>query len=187
MRQIQESGLARLNTHMVAHDTGVITAFRKAYSLKENKQRNRSLASFLSSYGYGLTEVSGIYVEDYGTSEATEVSEDVYFVVDLEDSGNLEEDLRYLGEKFDQDSILFIPRPADMSILWGTNDAEFPGFGKKVSFNHRGMGKSGEFMTKVKGRPFIFESFNREIIKPEGYLGKWAMSETMKKNWRDLE
>ena len=57
----------------------------------------------------------------YGTDKAKEVGEHTYFIVDSEDTGNLEKDLRSLGEEFDQDSILFIPKGGEKSTLFGTN------------------------------------------------------------------
>ncbi len=182
-----ESSLSRLTSHMVEHDTGTITAFRSSYTYKENLQRNKQLLAKLFSLGYNVTSVQGVYVEDYGTKDAKEVGEHVFFVVDVKDKGRLEDDLRFLGEEYEQDSVLFIPKPGNESYLWGTNDAEFPGYGKVVKFSHRGMGTSGQFMTKIRGRPFIFESVLKEHKSPDGYLGRMATNAYTKMNWHDIE
>jgi hypothetical protein len=177
MRIIQESSLSRILTHMLSHDCGTISAFRGEYSLKVNLQRSHNLMAKLLSLDYGVTEINGVYIENFGESDAKEVKEKAFFVVDLKDKGHLEKDLRHLGEKFDQDSILFIPKPGDESYLWGTNHvSEFPGYGKFEHFAHRGMGSSGQFMTKIRNKPFVYESVSREISNPNGYLGKWAVS-----------
>lgn len=202
-QNLNESSLSRVVHHMSNHDCGTITAFRskegcgeandKPYSLQDNKKRNRQLYAKLESLGYGVTEVDGAYIENFGKPNAVEVKEDVYFVVDLKDTGNLEKDLRRLGEEFDQDSILFIPK-GEMGILIGTNQcSDFPGYGKKMPFSSRSFGKPGEFMTKVRNRPFMFEDSFLEKPCNENYysvaniMGKWAISRAAKMDWRKME
>lgn len=201
---LKESGLSRLVYHMEMHDCGTITAFRSKegcglpedlpYALQDNKKRNAQLKAKLEMMGYGTTAVKGAYIENYGTPEAIEVREDVFFVVDLQDKGNLEADLRRLGEEYMQDSILFIPRGGRGSILIGTNHcSDYPGYGRTMQFNDRQMGKGGQFMTKVNGRPFIFEANLLEQIGNHNYysvannMGKWAMKTIANKDWKDIE
>ena len=202
---LKESGLSRLATHMENHDCGTITAFRskegcagpedQSYTNQDNKKRNRQLQANLQSLGYGVTAVDGAYIENFNTPDAKEVKEDVFFVVDLKDRGRLESDLKVLGEQYDQDSILYIPRGGKGSVLIGTNKCEnaYPGYGKKISFNDRKLGGKGEFMTKVSGRPFIFESDLLEQVCPNNYyedaniMGKWATKEITKRNWKDID
>lgn len=201
--RLNETSLSRVVYHMENHDCGTITAFRsregcggpdeREYSYEENKKRNRQLYAILETMGYGVTEVDGAYIENFGTQDATEVTEDVYFVVDLKDRGTLERDLRALGERFDQDSIMFIPK-GEMGILIGTNHcSDFPGYGKKMQFSKRTFGKVGEFMTKVKNRPFIFEDTFMEKKCNENYysvaniMGKWAIKNVAQKDWRNIE
>jgi hypothetical protein len=200
---INESSLSRVVHHMANHDCGTITAHRskegcggpddKPYSKEDNKKRNRQLYAILESLGYGVTEVDGAYIENFGTPDAVEVKEDVYFVVDLKDKGNLEKDLRKLGEEFDQDSILFIPK-GQMGMLIGTNHcSNYPGYGKSMAFSSRSFGKPGEFMTKVRNRPFIFEDSFLEKPCNENYysvaniMGKWAITTITKKDWREIQ
>ena len=93
-----------------------------------------------------------------------------------------------------QDSILFIPRGGAGSILIGTNHcSDYPGYGRTMQFNDRQMGKGGQFMTKVNGRPFIFEANLLEQVGNHNYysvannMGKWAMKTIANKNWKDIE
>ena len=202
-KNINESSLSRVVHHMVDHDCGTVTAHRakegcggpddKSYSREDNKKRNRQLYAILESLGYGVTEVDGAYIENFGKPTAIEVTEDVYFVVDLKDTGNLEKNLTRLGEQFDQDSIMFIPK-GKMGILIGTNQcSDFPGYGKKMPFSSRSFGKPGEFMTKVRNRPFIFEDSFLEKPCNENYysvaniMGKWGISHAAKMDWRKIE
>lgn len=200
---INETSLSRVVHHMEKHDCGTITAHRakegcggpddKPYSREDNKKRNRKLYAILEKLGYGVTEVDGTYIENFGKPNAVEVKEDVYFVVDLKDTGNLERDLRRLGEEFDQDTILFIPK-GKMGMLIGTNHcADIPGYGKKMPFSSRSFGKPAEFMTKVRNRPFVFENefinktCNENYYSVANIMGKWAITNTANKNWRDIE
>ena len=98
---INESSLSRLRQHMLEHDTGTITAFRDAedcgngpnITKKQNKARNKILLANLRKEGYSVTKVKGGYIENYGTKDAKEVGEEVFFVVDINDKGNLKNKL----------------------------------------------------------------------------------------------
>lgn len=201
---LNESSLSRLWRHMQEHDTGTITAYRseeiddddkvvKTYSNKENEGRNRILLSKLRSK-YNITKVKGAYIENYGSVRAKEVGESVLFVVDNAERGNLEKVLRKLGQEFNQDSILFIPKGTNKGILWGTKKDEFsnkdaPEFGSKYVFSKAVWGKEGEFMTKVRGRPFLFTESFREIPKIGGYganLSIHLMSKLNASDWRKI-
>ena len=177
-RELFESSLSRLWRHNEAHDCGALTAFRKYNNCgykdgkpcpsentpielthKENQKRNLALAADLKSKGYNITKIMGTYPE--GGKTVTEVS---YFVVDADDKGTLEKDLKKLGEKYNQDSILFIPKGAikneTKAYLVGTNKCcnNWLGYGKKEIFNKGKMGYSSPIYTsKINGRPFIFE------------------------------
>ena len=194
---INESSLSRLWKHNKEHDAGALTAFRKGpecgdgeeYTKKQNAQRNKSLLAKLKTKGYGVTKLHGSYPE--GGKTTKEIS---YFVVDLDDTGKLEKDLRKLGQEFEQDSILFIPKGAiagdAKAYLIGTNrcDNNWLGFGKKEVFNRGRMGYDSPIYTsKVNGRPFIFESVGETIESPQTGYGHWAMNLIAEKNWQDIE
>ena len=192
-KYINESSLSRLYRHMQEHDAGTITAYRsqefdkkdtnnivKTYTKNDNKQRNKALLAKLIGK-YGVTRVKGAYIENYGTSNAKEVGEAVFFVVDINDTGNLEKDLRKLGQLFNQDSILFIPKGTNSATLIGTKKDEFsdefayPNFGQKIKMGNAIWGKEGEFMTKKNGRPFLFGDSALEI-EIKGFFSRWGLS-----------
>lgn len=195
--KLDESGLSRVWTHMQKHESGTVTAFRSAsecnsgdkYSRADNRKRNKSLQSKLQRLGYGITKVKGSYIENYDTPDAIEVGEDVFYVVDLKNTGNLKKDLQKLGEEFEQDSILFIPKGGESSVLIGTNKCPngYPGYKKTIKFNEKVLGKDGEFFTRVNGRPFVFESVGNFIPEPSGMMGKWACKVISERNWEDIE
>lgn len=178
MQSIDESGLSRIMRHTDDHETGAITAYRGKLSKTENQKRNRKLIAQLMLKGYGVTPIKGSYIENYGTPEAKEVGEETYFVVDLKNKGNLEKDLTELGFEYEQDSILVIPKGGQGAYLIGTNDAKYPGKGKKAKLGDRNLGQEGQegqFVSKVKGRPFIFKEALKEYQGPDGAMGKSAV------------
>ena len=124
---IVESGLSRLTHWMDLYDCGTITAFRGEYTKAENLKRNKSLQAKLLSKNYNITVVKGAYIENMGTPKEKEVKEDTFFVVDAKERGTLKEDLKKFGEEFDQDSVLFIPKGGQTSLLIGTSKMKIIG------------------------------------------------------------
>jgi hypothetical protein len=182
-----ESSLSRVYKHSKEHDIGTITAFRDKHTKAENKQRNKSLKVKLLHMGYGVTAVKGTYIEKYNSPEAVEVSEDVFLVVDLKDSGRLVRDLKALGANFDQDSILYIKKGGTSGELIGTNADGYPGLNKKIVLKGALFGASGEFFTKVNGRPFTLKE---EVVSNDapakGWHRNYAISKMSKQHWSEL-
>lgn len=169
---INESSLSRIYRHTKEHDSGTISAFRsrrdcdrgESYTQRENNQRSYVLKNKLLSLGYGVTKTSVVFIENYGTPEATEIEEISYLVVDINDKGTLKEDLIELGRYFDQDSITF-SNASDEYYLISTNTCPngYPGKGTIGVEKRIGVpvfGKSGETYSKINGRPFVFEPVN---------------------------
>jgi hypothetical protein len=166
--QINEAGagLSRAYSHMQNYDSGIITAFRYAkmcgggpvYPKSENMKRNADLLKDLKSLGYGVISVKGSYIENYGSDNEHEVGENSFFVFNLKDN-DLLQDLKTLGKKYEQDSILYIPKGGNSAELHGTNDCpeRYPAGDEIVKFDTRGLGSAGEFFTKLNGKPFVFK------------------------------
>lgn len=171
---LTESGLSRLYRATQKHDFGTITAYRYApecgtgepYSYRQNQQRNASLLAKLRSLGYGVTSIKGSYIENYNSPNAREVGENSFIVIDIQDKGTLRDDLLRLGEEFEQDSIIYGPAGGIGSLI-GTNHCEggYPGYHNEAPQGMAIFGKSGEFMSRVKGRPFVFA----ESTEPTAY------------------
>ena len=183
---INESSLSRVYRHILKYDSGVITAFRNSrncgegeiYTKNENLQRNKILTAKLMRKGYSLTRVNGEYIENYGSNNEKIVGETSYIVIDINDIGNLRKDLVKLGKMFEQDSILFIEKGGKNGYLIGTNKCEdgYPGYNVVKELKHPLFGKSGEFQTRVNGRPFIMKQKDiKEFKGPQNVMGKWAM------------
>lgn len=195
-KNIRESSLSRLWSHNENHDCGAMTAFRRAedcgegrvFSKKENQQRNSSLSAKLLSKGYGVTSIQGRYPE--GGSVGKEES---FFIADLHDSGNLETDLIKLGEEFEQDSILFVPKGSiqnkSKAYLIGTNKCpnNWLPYGQREFFENGKLGYESPIYTSyVNGRPFIFENVLKEYTPPNTGFGMWSLHLASKKQWKDL-
>ncbi len=194
---LQESSLSRLWRHNEKHDCGAMTAFRVAaecgggekYSKSDNAKRNKSLLAKIKSKGYGATTLKGRYPE--GGKSVTEIS---YFIVDLEDGGNLENDMKKFGEDFEQDSVLFVPKGAiqnkSKAHLIGTNHCKnnWLGYHKTETFNKGKMGYDSPIYTSyVNGRPFIFEEVGDEILNPGNGMGWWSLHSVADKHWSKIE
>lgn len=194
---LNESSLSRVWKHNEKHDCAALTAFRKArgcgqgeiYTKEENNKRNRSLLSKLKVKGYGVTSLKGVYPEGGQTGK-----EESFFVVDLNDSNNLLSDVKRLGEEFEQDSILFIPKGSlgnkSKAFLIGTNHCQdnWLGYGSKEVFNKGKIGYASPIYTsKVNGRPFIFEDVGREICDPGNGTGWWSLNIVSNKHWTELK
>ena len=98
-----------------------------------------------------------------------------------------------MGEEFEQDSIIF-GNAGKSGVLIGTNKCPdgYPGYGKKLPQGGAIFGEKGEFMSRVKGRPFIFADKNiKESIEtyglkkyPTELRGTVAIS---KLHWSEIE
>ena len=174
---LTESGLSRLYQHMMEHDSAIISAFRNEYPKKENYERSRELKAQLLSSGYGVTKVDGSYIENFETPEAIEVSELSYFVSNRKGNQEFVNDIARLGEQYEQDSVLIIPEGGKDAYLLGTRaDNDFPPMGQQIRVGNVKMGDEAEFMSRVKGRPFVFaDEPVLEVYDDLSRNTKWAV------------
>lgn len=182
---LNESSLSRIWRHVQDHQAGAISGYRDGNSKSENRRNNQEISAFLRSRGYSVTGVQGNYIENFGSDNQKEVGEPSFFVVDIADKGTLERDLRALGERFDQDSILVVPQGGKNAYLVGTSkrDDAFPDYGQKVKVGSGRFGKvAGQFLSRIRGREFTFES----VDDPQTINGKWAMSKIAEQVESDL-
>jgi len=196
-QNINESSLSRLWSHNNDHDCAALTAFRVAtdcgkggeYSHKDNQNRNKSLKAKLLSLGYGVTVLKGRYPE--GGETAIEIS---FFVVNLNDRKDFFKIISKLGENFEQDSVLLIPKGSinndAKAYLYGTNHCSnnWLGYHKKEVFAKGKLGRVSKIYTSYVGkRPFIFEEIGEECILPSSGMGRWMMNIIAEKDWKELE
>lgn len=182
---IQESSLSRIHQHVSEHDCAIITAFRgdpadhgncvhdapatyqgeNLKTLDINKLNNRDLKAVLLKLGFGVTAVDGTFVENFDTPDAVEVKEDSLFVVNLNDDPSFYDQIKLLGKKYCQDSVLIVPQGGKDVKLYGTNNSQFPGLDQEIPVGNMKYGRSAEFMTKIRNRPIStnegLETYNK--------------------------
>lgn len=181
-----ESSLSRLWRKLDKHDIGIISAHRGNNTKPENRKRSTELKAALLRKGYSVTSVKGSYIENLGSKDEKEVGELSYFVADHEDTGNLKRDLKKLGEKFDQDSILFKEKGKDAQLI-GTSrrDNAYPGYNKVEKIGKAKFGNSmGQFFSRVRGRKFAFEGIEEEKI-PDHRAGLRGLHVLADKVWSE--
>ena len=180
---INEAGLARVRQDMLDYDTAFITAFRGDINDKSmcvytppseeelserakrgkrsasNRKNNRELRSFLLDRGYGVKNVQGSYIENFGSIDPKkvprEVKESSFFVVNLNDDPDFLEEIVNLGKRFCQDSVILVPK-AEEGYLYGTNKP-YPGLDVAVAVGAFMGGETAEFMSRIGGRPFTLK------------------------------
>jgi hypothetical protein len=170
---LNESSVKRVYNHLIKHDCAIITSYRKSLTncldnddemeyvnIRTNKNRNRHLKSTLLYLGYGVTKVKGTYVENFAQQNSIEVNEESFFVVNMKNDPDFIYNMTKLGELFCQDSVMIIERGGDNNYLIGTNNSEYPGYGNIEKLGEFKPDVEAEFMTRVGGRPFSFESFD---------------------------
>jgi len=198
---INEAGLSKIRQDMLDHDTAFITAFRGDINDKSmcvysppseeelserskqgkrgesNKRNNKELSAFLLSQGYGVKNVQGSYIENFGSVDPDkvprEVKENSFFVVNLKDDPHFLEEIINLGKRFCQDSVILVPKGGE-GYLYGTNKT-YPGLDQKETVGKFMGGETGEFMSRIGGRPFVMKE-DEETKTYEDLPGKQRQS-----------
>ena len=176
---LQEATLSGISELVQTYDYGVISAEREGedcgmgrkYSRGENRRRTAMLKKELDLRGYSITKIEGfMQKQDDDDEEGNDIkrsepvmkevfTEDSFFVVDMDMTGNLERDIIRLGERFEQDTVIF-GEAGGPAYLIGTNDCPGePDRGERFSIGHFRGGRSGAYFSKVRNRPFVFEDF----------------------------
>ena len=181
---INEAGLNKIRQDMSDYDTAFITAFRGDYDdtsmcvyvppseeeLNErdkmgkrgvrNKRNNRELSAFLLSQGYGVKNIQGSYIENFGSVDPEKVPREVkeasFFVTNLNNDPEFAEQIINLGKRFCQDSVIIVPK-GEEGYLYGTNKGKYPGLDNKETVGKFAGGETGEFMSRINSRPFVMK------------------------------
>ena len=159
---VYEGGLSRVLQH-TKNPFAIITAFRKNYSLKQNRQRNNKLESDLKKNRAGGIKLIGHWkegpngmeyedAEKQGLLEA--VTEESYFIpkpndIEYEDFETL---ILGLTKKYKQDAAVISDGKAVYELF---NTGRKKEIGTKVTFS-----KMGEIYSQMRGQPsrtFMFE------------------------------
>ena len=158
---LEESSLSRVYKHMEKSDVGIISASRdkdkdgNSFTYKDNQKRTEQLLKELRNRGYGPTKLRGHFEEEDPTDKKKKikVKETAFFVVG-KDGRDLLKDLKTLGKKFDQDSILHKAK-GKKAVVAGTR-AGISDF-TVGNFNVPKLGQEFDALSKIGGRTFIFK------------------------------
>ena len=181
---INEAGLNKIRQDMLDHDTAFITAFRGDINDKSmcvyvppseeelserdkmgkrgesNKRNNKELSAFLLSQGYGVKNVQGSYIENFGSIDPEKVPREVkeasFFVTNLKDDPHFFEEIINLGKRYCQDSVILVPK-GEEGYIYGTNKGKYPGLDQEETVGKFMGGETGEFMSRIGGRPFVMK------------------------------
>ena len=173
---IVESSLNRLIGWIENNEIALITAYRgkkeniknpnltkqddknegDSYSRKENRERNRELSATLLRLGYGVTKISGVYVENFGTPNERLADEESYLVVNKDNDVNFFNNIFKLSEYYNQDCFCYKAKNDDVAYNVGTNNADYPGYGNRERNGRFVIGVKNEFMSRLGNKGFAF-------------------------------
>lgn len=160
MQTLNESSLSRLQSKTVDHDCATMSAFRGDRQKAVNKTNSAAMKKALEAAGYSVTAIRGSFIENAGTDNEKKVSEDSFFVQNVKDDPDFVRVVTQLGHKYDQDSVLFIPKGGKGAYLVGTTKraGADPSFGQKMKVGDASFGKiTGDYFSSVGGRSFEFK------------------------------
>lgn len=126
------------------------------YNRRENKARNRELSATLLRLGYGVTKISGVYVENFGMPNSRLSEEESFLVVNRNDDVNFYKNIFKLSEYYNQDCFCYKAKGDNIGYNVGTNGAEYPGYGEESRNGKFVSGVKNEFMSRLKNNGFAF-------------------------------
>ena len=158
-----ESSLSRMTEYALNRNMAIITAHRAEYSQSENNERNKNLERDIRERGYGFVKGTGRYKESAGTPDERWVNENVFILGGHkhEDDGKLLSDVKELGKKYNQDSILHKPHDSPQATVHYLKDFGDTRDGDAFLVGQFSADKIPEYHTTIlkgshKRRPFAF-------------------------------
>lgn len=162
------------NNWIKNYEVALITAFRSekenisertkndnkkvgdTYTNAENRERNRELSASLLRMGYGITKISGVYIENFGMPNSRIADEESFLVVNKNDDQNFYDTIFKLSEYDNQDFFCYKPKGEEVAYNVGTNGCHYPGYGQKDCNGKFVHGVKTEFMNRLKKRGFAY-------------------------------
>lgn len=188
MTTLTEASLVRLFQHTESRNVAILSAFRGRYTKSENLARSSKLEAEIRAAGYGFYKIEGRYIEGFGSEQSKEVKERAIFVIGKlgDDKGALKGLVKKLGAKYNQDSVLFKPFDGKKAVLIGTqakdedgNPVQFPGLNVEYPVGEFKPMKVSQFYSKMKGKPFVFESFEQADTWSTAYAKYLQLKQTL--------
>lgn len=153
------------------------------YTTSEKQDRNRDLDSTLLRLGYGVTKISGNYIENYKDDNEREVPDEAsFFVVNLHDDPNFYNNIFKLSEYYNQNCFIYKPKNRDIAYSVGTNTANNPGYNRKknvgkfrIDVVSQELSRYGNFNTRKNAR------INNQKNQTPITLDEWSKLQVMTK------
>ena len=136
------------------------------YTHKENRERNRELGAALLRLGYGITKISGVYVENFGQPNSRLSNEETFLVVNKNNDPDFYNNIFKLSEYYNQDCFCYKAKEDNVGYNIGTNGADYPGYDNKDRNGKFVVGVKNEFMSRLRNKGFAFTDNNPETLEP---------------------
>jgi hypothetical protein len=152
--ELTEASLGRIFQHVQGDDSfAVISAFRDANSPAENNKQHKALKAAIKARNLGFFEMRGVGQEEDG-GESVEKT-----VMIPKMSKQL---AMKLGKDFDQFAVLYKGPETGNKVVMIEMDGR-----KETKLGEFKPQKMGQFYSKVKGRPFVFESMPQDWFEAQ--------------------
>lgn len=152
----------------------IITAFRGEYTLKQNINRNKDLASKIKKEGYGYFYLDGHWIENEGQENEIDVAEKSIFIIgDENDNGKLLGLVKKWNKEYNQDACIFkADNSKEVELIFQD--------GKREKVGQFKPNVVSQAYSKIKGgRTFIFEGASNSA---DNWISKLAYSKKGKTN-----
>ncbi len=126
---------------------GIITAFRKGNKPEINNKNNEKLEHIIRSWGYGFIVLKGYGNERDKEGNVKQVIEWSFWV-----NGITKEQIIKAGKKFEQDFVLYAGPDTGGKVTGIDLGDEI-----ETDLGEFHPMKIGQFYSKIKGKPFVFE------------------------------
>lgn len=152
-RDLNEASLSRIKRHIDKLDSWSIqTAYRGEKTRKENRERMKKFEQQLKSRGYGFIKLQGVgQEEDPKTGEIEQAKEISLFIM-----GISYEDASKFAKMYEQTGFVYSGPETDGRIILYFQSGG--GWKTDAVMNKFKAGRIADFYSKIKGRPFVFES-----------------------------
>lgn len=172
--RLTESSLTRILKKVTDSECVTISAFCGEYTTAENKARSKEMAAALSKLGYSFTQIVGNYEEAASKGKEKKTDKELSFFVQNINDDKFKDNLKKLSIKFEQDSVLLIPKGAKGAYLIGTRKAknkeeadQYIKYNEKVTVCDISLANiKTQYFSKVSGFEFrsLSESINAESM-----------------------
>lgn len=172
-KQLVESSLSRIIDKSKDFECVTISAFRGKNTKSVNELQSKRMLRMLKSLDYSITTIIGQY-EEIQDGKPVLVKEQSYFVANHKNDPNFLDQMKKIGELFDQDSICVIEKGFKSAYLYGTNKTGYPGYGKVDKFSNVTIDTiEKKYFTAIGGKSFQFKGLFEALQESYPYYGNW--------------